>query len=117
MVSWSKENFIKQESKNQNSRFSVGLPRISDGSLLFLQHLVHKMEKSGSRIGIIFNGSPLFTGDAGSGESDVSNIDYRNDLLELIIQLPDRMFFNTAITTYIWIITNKKVKNVKEKCN
>ena len=79
-----------------------------DGSLLFLQHLIHKMETSGSRIGIVFNGSPLFTGDAGSGESEIRKWIIENDRLECIVSLPDRMFFNTGITTYIWIVTNKK---------
>ena len=115
-VSWkAEESFVKEEAKDTNGRFSVGLPRISDGSLLFLQHLVHKMETSGSRIGVIFNGSPLFTGDAGSGESEIRKWIIENDLLELIVQLPDRMFFNTGISTYIWIITNKKNKNRKGK--
>ena len=108
-VSWkSDEDFVKQEAKDSNGRFSVGTPRTSDGSLLFLQHLINKMEPSGSRIGIVFNGSPLFTGDAGSGESEIRKWIIENDWLECIVSLPDRMFFNTGITTYIWIVTNKK---------
>ena len=108
-VSWkSEEDFVKQEKKDSNRRFSVGTPRTSDGSLLFLQHLISKMESSGSRIGIVFNGSPLFTGDAGSGESEIRKWIIENDWLECIVSLPDRMFFNTGITTYIWIVTNKK---------
>ncbi len=115
-VSWkSEEDFIKEESKHHNGRFSVGTPRTSDGSLLFLQHLIHKMEKSGSRIGIVFNGSPLFTGDAESGESEIRKWIIENDFLECIVSLPDRMFFNTGITTYIWIVTNNKSPNRKGK--
>jgi type I restriction enzyme M protein len=108
-VSWkSEQNFVTEESKDPNGRFFVGTPRSSDGSLLFLQHLVHKMNPEGSRIGIVFNGSPLFTGDAGSGESEIRKWIIENDWLECIVSLPDRMFFNTGITTYIWIVTNKK---------
>jgi type I restriction enzyme M protein len=115
-VSWkSEEDFVKQEEKDSNGRFSVGTPRTSDGSLLFLQHLIHKMEPSGSRIGIVFNGSPLFTGDAGSGESEIRKWVIENDWLECIVSLPDRMFFNTGITTYIWIVTNKKSSERKGK--
>jgi type I restriction enzyme M protein len=115
-VSWkSEENFVKQEEKDSSGRFSVGTPRTSDGSLLFLQHLIDKMEVSGSRIGIVFNGSPLFTGDAGSGESEIRKWIIENDWLECIVSLPDRMFFNTGITTYVWIVTNKKSPNRKGK--
>ena len=113
-VSWkSEEDFVKQEKKDSNRRFSVGTPRTSDGSLLFLQHLISKMESSGSRIGIVFNGSPLFTGDAGSGESEIRKWIIENDWLECIVSLPDRMFFNTGITTYVWIVTNKKSSDRK----
>ena len=115
-VSWkSEEDFVKQEEKDSNGRFSVGTPRTSDGSLLFLQHLIYKMENSGSRIGIVFNGSPLFTGDAGSGESEIRKWIIENDWLECIVSLPDRMFFNTGITTYVWIVTNKKTSDRKGK--
>ena len=108
-VSWKNEKrFVDEESKDPNGRFSVGAPRTSDGSLLFLQHLINKMNPEGSRIGIVFNGSPLFTGDAGSGESDIRKWIIENDWLECIVQLPDQMFFNTPITTYFWIVTNKK---------
>ena len=108
-VSWKNEKrFVDDESKDPNGRFFNGTPRSSDGSLLFLQHLIHKMNPEGSRIGIVFNGSPLFTGDAGSGESEIRKWIIENDWLECIVQLPDRMFFNTGITTYIWIVTNKK---------
>lgn len=115
-VSWkSEEEFVKEEAKDTNGRFFVGTPRTSDGSLLFLQHLIHKMNPEGSRIGIVFNGSPLFTGDAGSGESDIRKWVIENDWLECIVSLPDRMFFNTGITTYIWIVTNKKSSERKGK--
>jgi type I restriction enzyme M protein len=115
-VSWkSEENFINQEAKDMKGRFSIGVPRVSDGSLLFLQHLIHKMESERSRIGIVFNGSPLFTGDAGSGESEIRKWIIENDWLECIVSLPDRMFFNTGITTYIWIVTNKKSQVRKGK--
>tara|TARA_Y100001933_G_scaffold122457_1_gene122221 strand:- start:466 stop:2178 length:1713 start_codon:yes stop_codon:yes gene_type:complete len=108
-VSWKNEKkFVDEESKDPNGRFFVGTPRTNDGCLLFLQHLIHKMNPEGSRIGIVFNGSPLFTGDAGSGESEIRKWIIENDWLECIVQLPDRMFFNTGITTYIWIVTNKK---------
>ena len=108
-VSWKSEaEFVNEEAKDPNGRFFVGTPRTSDGSLLFLQHLIHKMNPEGSRIGIVFNGSPLFTGDAGSGESEIRKWIIENDWLECIISLPDQMFFNTGITTYVWIVTNKK---------
>ena len=115
-VSWKSEaEFVKEEEKDPNGRFFVGTPRTSDGSLLFLQHLIHKMNPEGSRIGLVFNGSPLFTGDAGSGESEIRKWIIENDWLECIVSLPDRMFFNTGITTYIWIVTNKKSSNRKGK--
>ena len=113
-VSWkSEEEFITNEAKDPNGRFSSGLPRTSDGSLLFLQHLISKMEKSRSRIGIVFNGSPLFTGEVGSGESEIRKWIIESDLIETIIELPNQMFFNTGITTYFWILSNNK--NVKKK--
>ncbi len=114
--SWKKdEKYVKNESKEPDGRFSVGTPRISDGQLLFLQHMISKMEPSGSRIGVVFNGSPLFTGDSGSGESEIRKWIIENDWLETIVQLPDSMFFNTGITTYIWIVTNKKNSERKGK--
>ena len=115
-VSWkSEKEFVDEESKDPNGRFFIGTPRTSDGSLLFLQNLIQKMNPEGSRIGIVFNGSPLFTGDAGSGESEIRKWIIENDWLECIVQLPDRMFFNTGITTYFWILTNKKSSERKGK--
>ena len=115
-VSWkSDEDFVKNETKDPSGRFEAGTPRTSDGSLLFLQHLIDKMEPKGSRIGIVFNGSPLFAGDAGSGESEIRKWVIEKDLLETIVMLPDRLFFNTGITTYIWILDNQKNKNRKGK--
>lgn len=115
-VSWkSEEEFVTEEAKDPNGRFFIGTPRTSDGSLLFLQHLIQKMNPEGSRIGIVFNGSPLFTGDAGGGESEIRKWIIENDWLECILSLPDRMFFNTGITTYIWIVTNKKSSERKGK--
>ena len=120
-VEWKKvEKFIKDEAASQGyrGRFGAGLPRISDGSFLFLQHLISKMnppEKGGSRIGIVFNGSPMFSGDAGSGESEIRRWIIENDLLEAIIGLPDQLFYNTGITTYIWILTNRKENRRKGK--
>ncbi len=108
-VSWkSDEGTVKAESQTANGRFSAGTPRTSDGSLLFLQHMLSKIEARGSRIGIVFNGSPLFTGDAGSGESEIRRWIIANDWLECIIALPEKLFFNTSIATYIWILTNRK---------
>ena len=110
-VSWkSEEDFVKTESENPNGRFSVGTPRSSDGSLLFLQHLISKFKDDNSRIGIVFNGSPLFSGDSGSGESEIRKWIIENDWLECIVQLPDQLFFNTGITTYLWILSKKKSK-------
>ncbi|MGD0340503.1 MAG: class I SAM-dependent DNA methyltransferase [Bacteroidales bacterium] len=98
-------------------RFGPGLPRISDGSLLFLLHLISKMkdENGGSRIGIVLNGSPLFSGGAGSGESNIRKWIIENDMLEAIIALPDQLFYNTGIFTYLWFVTNKKDKKRKGK--
>ena len=93
-VSWKKdEKYVKNESKELDGRFSVGTPRVSDGQLLFLQHMISKMEPSGSRIGVVFNGSPMFTGDAGSGESEIRKWIIENDWLETIVQLPDQDVF------------------------
>lgn len=101
------------EEKGFDGRFGAGLPRISDGSFLFLQHMLSKMKDpkdGGSRIGIVFNGSPLFTGDAGSGESEIRKWIIENGWLEAIIALPDQLFYNTGILTYIWILSNRKTK-------
>ena len=108
-VNWKSEKaFIDEEAQNPAGRFSVGTPRINDGALLFLQHMISKMEPNGSRIAIIFNGSPLFTGEAGSGESNIRRWLIENDMLEAIVALPDQMFYNTGINTYIWLVTNQK---------
>lgn len=113
-VNWKKvEKMIKDEydTKGYDGRFGAGLPSISDGSLLFLQHMVSKMKdpkEGGSRLAIVFNGSPLFTGSAGSGPSDIRKWIIENDMLEGIVAMPDQLFYNTGITTYIWIITNNK---------
>jgi type I restriction enzyme M protein len=101
-----------------DSRFSVGVPRVSDGQLLFLMNMVSKMKSDseiGSRIASVHNGSSLFTGDAGSGESEIRKYIIENDLLEAIIQLPNDMFYNTGIATYIWVLSNKKEKRRKGK--
>lgn len=113
-VEWKKvEKAVRQEHEQQgfNGRFGPGLPRVSDGSLLFLMHLLSKMRPAvdgGSRFGIVLNGSPLFTGGAGSGESEIRRYVLENDLLEAIIGLPTDMFYNTGISTYIWILSNRK---------
>ena len=120
-VDWKKAaKTIRDEHKNLGfaGRFGAGLPRINDGSLLFLQHMISKMkppEDGGSRIGIVFNGSPLFTGQAGSGESNIRQWIIENDWLETIIALPDQLFYNTGISTYIWILNNNKSKRRKGK--
>ena len=115
-VSWkSEQKQILNESSEYGGRFSVGTPRVSDGSLLFLQHMISKVETQGSRIGVVFNGSPLFTGDSGSGESEIRKWIIENDWLECIVSLPDQLFFNTGISTYIWIVTNNKRPNRKGK--
>ena len=118
-VSWKdEEKKVKEEADlGFDGRFGAGTPRVSDGSLLFLQNMISKMydDEEGSRIAIIFNGSPLFTGDAGSGESNIRKWIIENDLLEGIIALPTDMFYNTGIATYIWILTNKKEAKRKGK--
>ncbi len=113
-VEWKKiEKFIRDEytKKGYEGRFGPGLPRVSDGSLLFLLHLISKMRpksEGGSRIGIVLNGSPLFIGGAGSGESEIRRWIIENDWLEAIVALPTDMFYNTGISTYVWIVTNHK---------
>ncbi|WP_026480462.1 class I SAM-dependent DNA methyltransferase [Ahrensia sp. 13_GOM-1096m] len=120
-VDWKKiEKDIKDEHtiKGFDGRFGPGLPRVSDGSLLFLMHLISKLrdtDKGGGRIGIILNGSPLFTGGAGSGESEIRRNILESDLLEAIVALPTDMFYNTGISTYVWVLTNKKAPERKGK--
>ncbi len=125
-VDWKKvEGPIHDEHKIKgfDGRFGPGLPRVSDGSLLFLMHLISKMrdydpnapDKNGGRIGIILNGSPLFTGGAGSGESEIRRHILESDLLEAIVALPTDMFYNTGIATYVWILSNKKDAKRKGK--
>lgn len=116
-VDWKKDKeFIDKEARELglNGRFGAGTPRTSDGSLLFLQHMISKMQQDekGSRMAIIFNGSPLFIGDAGSGESEIRRWIIENDLLEGIIALPTDLFYNTDIATYIWVLTNRKNANI-----
>ncbi|GAA1752666.1 class I SAM-dependent DNA methyltransferase [Streptomonospora arabica] len=101
----------EHENKGYRGRFGAGLPRINDGSLLFLQHMIHHMrspEEGGARVAIVFNGSPLFTGGAESGESNIRRWILENDWLEGIVALPDQLFYNTGISTYFWILSNKK---------
>lgn len=108
-VSWKRDQaFIKNEALNPAGRFYAGLPRTSDGQFLFLQHMIHKMEPNGSRIAMVSNGSPLFTGNAGSGESEIRKWIITNDWLDALIALPNDLFYNTGINTYIWLLTNKK---------
>ena len=113
-VEWKQQQQdIKREAATlgDKGRFGAGLPRINDGSLLFLQHMLSKRrppQEGGSRIAIVFNGSPLFTGDAGSGESNIRQWIIENDWLEAIVALPDQLFYNTGISTYIWVLTNRK---------
>src|SRR3989339_74359 len=119
-VDWKKaQKFITDEYDNKGfaGRFGAGLPSISDGSLLFLQHMITKMKRSGggSRIAIVFNGSPLFSGGAGSGPSDIRKWIIENDLLEAIIAMPDQLFYNTGISTYFWIVTDRKKTERKGK--
>jgi len=113
-VSWKKEKaFIKNEANDPYGRFCAGTPRINDGAFLFLQHMISKMEPSGSRIAIIFNGSPLFTGDAGGGESNIRKWIIENDWLEAVVALPNQLFYNTGIFIYVWIVTNRKSESRK----
>jgi len=120
-VEWKpQEDAIRKEHEEQGygGRFGAGLPRISDGALLFLQHMIGKMkepETGGTRLAIVFNGSPLFTGAAGSGESNIRQWIIENDWLEAIVALPDQMFYNTGISTYLWIVTNRKEKRRRGK--
>ena len=122
-VDWKKQrNEIRREHEKEGfaGRFGAGLPRVSDGSLLFLQHMVAKFErvaihehKHGSRLAIVFSGSPLFAGGAGSGESQIRRWLIENDWLEAIVALPEQMFYNTGIGTYVWVVTNRKEQRRK----
>ncbi|MBM4157502.1 MAG: SAM-dependent DNA methyltransferase [Ignavibacteria bacterium] len=123
-VEWKpQKDVVEKEYKDLgfDGRFGPGLPRINDGSLLFLLHMISKMKEpqekggEGSKIAIIFNGSPLFTGDAGSGESNIRRWIIENDWLDCIVALPDQLFYNTGIFTYIWFVTNRKPKERKGK--
>ena len=129
-VEWKpEEDFVREEFQNLGfaGRFGAGLPRINDGSLLFLQHMISKMHNpphvvkgknaggDGSKIAIVFNGSPLFTGDAGSGESNIRRWIIEGDMLDAVVALPDQMFYNTGIYTYVWIVTNKKSRHRQGK--
>jgi len=124
-VDWKKQQKEIQRQHEKlgfDGRFGAGLPRVNDGALLFLQHMIHKFEpvrpaeqKHGSRLAIVFSGSPLFTGGAGSGESEIRRWIIENDWLEAIVALPEQMFYNTGIGTYVWIVTNRKEKRRKGK--
>ncbi|MEU4048003.1 class I SAM-dependent DNA methyltransferase [Streptomyces olivaceus] len=123
-VEWKKvkdEVETEHKSLGEAGRFGAGLPRINDGSLLFLQHMISKMKpvdvngKGGSRLAIVYNGSPLFTGAAGSGESEIRRWILENDWLEAIVALPDQLFYNTGISTYFWVLTNRKSPDQKGK--
>lgn len=109
---------VKTEAEKPHGRFVAGLPRISDGQMLFLQHMLSRMnpaESGGGRVAIVMNGSPLFTGDAGSGESEIRRWIMENDWLETIIALPEQMFYNTGIATYVWVLNNHKRENRRGK--
>lgn len=122
-VEWkSQKDYVTNEHGNFgfDGRFGAGLPRINDGALLFLQHMISKMgpatgDGDGARIGVIFNGSPLFTGDAGQGESNIRRWILENDMLEAVVGLPDQLFYNTGIYTYLWIVTNRKPEKRRGK--
>ena len=120
-VEWKRvQDFVEGEHKQLGfaGRFGAGLPRINDGSLLFLQHMISKMkpvEEGGSRLAIVFNGSPLFTGGAGSGESEIRRWIIENDWLEAVVALPEQLFYNTGISTYFWVVTNRKAPHRRGK--
>ena len=120
-VEWKpQQDKIKKEhdEKGFGGRFGAGLPRINDGSFLFLQHMLSKMKdpaEGGTRLAIVFNGSPLFTGGAGSGESEIRRWIIENDWLEAIVAMPDQLFYNTGILTYVWVLTNRKLHDRKGK--
>ena len=119
-VEWKKvrDDVEREAGIGYAGRFGAGLPRINDGSLLFLQHMIHHMKRpdeGGSRLAIVFNGSPLFTGAAESGESNIRRWILENDWLEAVVALPDQLFYNTGISTYFWILTNRKAPEHKGK--
>jgi type I restriction enzyme M protein len=124
-VDWKRQqkDVVREHEKQAfNGRFGAGTPRVNDGALLFLQHMLSKIEpvdaaegKDGSRLAIVFNGSPLFTGGAGSGESEIRKWVIENDWLEAIVAMPEQMFYNTGIGTYIWIVTNRKEQRRRGK--
>lgn len=115
-VDWKKiESKVKEDAAKSDGRFSVGLPSTSDGSLLFLLHMISKMDPTGSRIGIVLNGSPLFNGSAGSGWSEIRKMLMDRDLLDAIIALPKNLFYGTDISTYLWILDNNKPEEHKGK--
>lgn len=119
-VDWKKDKAVvtKEAERGFAGRFGAGTPRISDGQLLFTQHLVSKMKPAsdgGSRVAVVHNGSPLFTGDAGSGESEIRRWLLEKDLIEAIVALPDQLFYNTGINTYLWFLSNKKPKERQGK--
>jgi len=123
-VDWKKQQkeVIKEHEKGDLGKFAAGLPRVNDGALLFLQHMISKFEKVdeknkkyGSRLAVIFSGSPLFSGGAGSGESNIRRWVIENDWLEAVVALPEQMYYNTGIGTFIWILTNRKEKRRKGK--
>ena len=113
-----KDAVEEEHARGAAGRFGAGLPSISDGQFLFLQHMLshmHKVEEGGSRVAIIMNGSPLFTGDAGSGPSEIRRWILENDWLEALIALPEQLFYNTGIATYVWVLTNRKTAERKGK--
>ncbi|MBX3347563.1 MAG: SAM-dependent DNA methyltransferase [Nitrospira sp.] len=120
-VEWKQQQkYIENErdTLGVSGRFGAGTPRVNDGALLFLQHMIAKMrapKEGGSRLAIVFNGSPLFTGDAGGGESEIRRWIIENDWLEAIVALPEQLFYNTGISTYLWVLTNRKEKPRKGK--
>ncbi len=120
-VEWKQQQKYIEKEKDDlgfSGRFGAGTPRVNDGALLFLQHMLSKMrapQDGGSRLAIVFNGSPLFTGDAGGGESNIRQWIIENDWLEAIVALPEQLFYNTGISTYLWVLTNRKEKPRKTK--
>ncbi|MCQ4152213.1 MULTISPECIES: type I restriction-modification system subunit M [Rhodococcus erythropolis group] len=119
-VEWKKvkDDVLDEAERGHAGRFGAGTPRINDGSFLFLQHMISKMEPvegKGARLAIVFNGSPLFTGAAGSGESEIRRWILENDWLEGVVALPDQLFYNTGISTYFWILSNRKPKKLQKK--